>query len=359
VNNHKTILLCDDDSIDIKLFKKYLAPEKNLQFTFLEASNPNELYKLLSDRTLKIDVIFLDYYLGLESGLDILKAIRKDNNAPVIVLTGSGDEEIAVDCMKEGAMDYIPKATLPAVDIPKIIQQAIDKWIIERERNQLLGIAAHELRSPVGVILSYTDILKTTDAMENDERNEIYEIIYEQSHHVLNIINELLDITRIDQGIIVLKKRNTNLISLIKKKVKDHQLLAEKKKINIIFNINYEGLEIILDPDRIEEVLANFIDNAVKYSQQNTRVEISVIEKEDTVEINIKDQGQGIKGNELKYLFELFSSRKISTLPTGEESRTGLGLAICKKVIDAHNGEILVNSEFGKGTIFTIVLPKK
>lgn len=357
MNVKKTIIICDDDRTDIKLFRKHLASEHNLQFELFEATNSRELYNLLSDNTHLIDIIFLDYYIGVENGIDLLKVIRKENKAPVIMLTGSGGEEIAVECMKEGAMDYIPKDTLPDVDISKIIQLAIDKWIIERERNQLLGIAAHELRSPIGVILGYTDILKTGAEPDKHERAEIYNIIYERSNHVLNIINELLDITRIDKGIVVLKKKNTDLVSLIDKKTNDFQLLSEKKNIKIEFKNDYEKLEILIDPNRIEEVLSNMIDNAIKYSLPDTNIELSLLEKNDNVEIRIQDHGLGIKENELKYLFELFSSRKISTLPTGEESRTGLGLAICKKVIDAHNGEILVNSSVGKGTLLTIILP--
>jgi signal transduction histidine kinase len=353
----KTIIICDDDMTDIKLFKKYLGSEKLIRYNILEANNAIDLSVLINNKEQDVDLIFLDFYLGAERGIDLLKEIRKSNKAPVIMLTGRGDEEIAVECMKEGAVDYISKDTLPDIDIPKAIQQAIDKWEIEMERNQLLGIAAHELRNPIAVILGYTEMLQTFQDIETKQRNEMINIIHERSNHLLNIINELLDVTRIDKGIIVLKKKKVDVVSLVKKKTSDYKFLAEKKNIAINFSCSLDSFDCLIDPDRIEEVLSNFIDNAIKYSPRDTAIDIAVLLKDDRVEIRIKDQGLGIKENELKFLFELFSSKKISTLPTGQESRTGIGLAICKKVIDAHNGQVFVESKVGVGTIFDIILP--
>lgn len=357
MNRQRKIIICDDDKIDIKLFKKFIGVEKLKVCNILEAGNADELYKLIKDNADSIDLIFLDYYLGEHNGLDILKKLRRSNKIPVIMLTGSGDEETAVECMKEGAMDYIPKDTLSKIDIMKTVQHAIDKWELERERDLLLGIAAHELRNPLAVILGYTEMLKTYYDLDQKTKNEFIDIIQERSNHLLDIINELLDITRIDKGIIVLKITKCDLVPLLQKQVNDSYFQASKKNITISLKTQLSKLEIEIDPNRIEEVLSNLIDNAVKYSPQKTKVIVSLEQLEEKVKICVKDEGLGIKENELKYLFKLFSSKNISTLPTGKESRTGLGLAICKKVIDAHNGEIIVESTVGKGTQFSILLP--
>lgn len=353
----KTLVICDDDKIDIKLFKKYLGPEKIKNYEILEINSGDELNELLKSKKYHIDLLLLDYYLGDTTGLDLLRSLNKEHNFPVIILTGRGDEEIAVECMKEGASDYIAKYLISNYDLEKTINQAIERWEVEQERDHLLGIAAHELRNPLSVILGYTEILQDYDEVDYVKQKEMINVIHERSRHLLNIINELLDITRIDKGIVSLKKRVYNLQTLVRKKVDEYKFQAEKKKIKIDFASDLEELLIEIDPDRLEEVLSNFIDNAIKYSPENTSILISLRKNDDKAEIIVKDEGLGIKENELKYLFKLFSSKKISTLPTGKETRTGLGLAICKKVIDAHGGEIFVQSQTGQGSVFTIVLP--
>lgn len=357
MSRRRTIIICDDDKIDIKLFKKFFGGEHLKEFMLLEAENSEGLNQLINFNPNGIDLIFLDYYLGEQNGLEILKQLRKSNKIPVIMLTGSRDEKIAVECMKEGAMDYIPKEILSKIDIIKTVQQAIDKWELERERDHLLGIAAHELRNPLAVILGYTEMIKSYDELNEETKNKFINIIHERANHLLEMINELLDITRIDKGIIVLKTIKCDLVSILQKHVDDFHFQASKKKISISFKSELTKFEIEIDPNRIEEVISNLIDNAIKYSPQNTKVIVSLEHYEDKVKICVKDEGLGIKENELKFLFKLFSSNNISTLPTGEESRTGLGLAICKKVIDAHNGEIIVESKVGMGTQFSILLP--
>ncbi len=353
----KTLVICDDDKIDVKLFKKYLGPEKTKNYEILEVNSGDELNELIKSKKYNIDLLLLDYYLGDTTGLELLRTVNKEHNFPVIILTGRGDEEIAVECMKEGASDYIAKYLISNYDLEKTINQAMERWEVEQERDHLLGIAAHELRNPLSVILGYTEILQDYDEIEFVKQKEMINVIHERSRHLLNIINELLDITRIDKGIVSLKKRICDLQKLVRKKVDEYKYQAGKKKIKINFVSEYEKILVEIDPDRLEEVLSNFIDNAIKYSPQHTSILISLNKNNDKAELTIKDEGLGIKENELKYLFKLFSSKKISTLPTGKETRTGLGLAICKKVIDAHGGEIFVESQIGKGSAFTIVLP--
>ena len=357
LKHKKKFVICDDDLTDIKLFKKQLGSNKLKHIELIELTKGCDLLNLLKENNSDIDLVFLDYYLGAESGIEILREIRTDNLVPVIMLTGRGDEEIAVECMKEGAMDYVPKDALPEIDIMKTVQRACEKWEIERERNQLLGIAAHELRNPIAVISGYTEMLQTYEELESEKRGEIYKIINERANHLLNIINDLLDISRIDKGIIKLKKKDVDLVALVKKKASDYHLLGAKKKIMVEFCSDINKLMAPFDIDRVEEVLSNLIDNAIKYSPRGTCVKVSVYKNAGYAVFSIEDHGLGIREDELKYLFNLFSSKKISTLPTGDEARTGLGLAICKKVIDAHGGEIIVESKVNEGSKFIVSLP--
>ncbi len=355
----KVILLCDDDKTDRILFKKYLHKNQLLDYGIIEVSNSAELFDLLDNQQTNIYILFLDYFLGDKSGLEILQEIVEKNIAPVIMITGSGDEEIAVECMKEGASDYLPKDTLANQNLGKIIFQAREKWEIKRERDHLLGLAAHELRSPISVILGYAEILKTYDDIGEDEKNQMLDAIRERSNHLLTIINGLLDVTRIDSGIVTLKKAKCNIVNLTRKISSEYRLTSKKKGIEIIFASNIGVPVIEIDPDRIQEVISNILDNAIKYSERNTKINVIVSGNHNHVQVDVIDKGQGIKESELKFLFELFSSKKISSLPTGQEPSTGIGLAICKKVIDAHGGHILVESKPGIGSKFSIILPRK
>ncbi len=352
----KTILICDDDPTDIKLFKKYLGPEKLSQMRLLEANSSEELYEILRKKENAVDLVFLDFYLGSNSGLNVLKQLKKEKKVPVVMLTGRGDQELAVQCMKEGAADYIPKEALADTDIMKIIEQAVSNWKVMKERDMLLGIVAHELRNPISIILGYTELLQMEDETDEAERNEMIRIIGNRTEHMLLIVSQMLDVSRIEEGITEIKKTETDLVSLAKDKVKDYSIIAARKKIRLVFSTQSEDLKVQADPDRIQEVLSNLIDNAIKYSSQDTEVKVTVGMDGERAVISVEDQGQGIKENELQYLFDLFSSKKVSTQPTGSETKTGIGLAICKKVIDAHGGEIVVDSTPGKGTKFTVLL---
>jgi len=273
------------------------------------------------------------------------------------MLTGRGDQELAVQCMKEGAADYIPKEKLADQDIMKIIDQSIENWKVLRERDLLLGIAAHELRNPLAVILGYTETLIDDDEITDEEEKEIIRIVHGKAEHMLEILNSLLDVSRVEKGFIELKRESTDLAALARAKAKDYQLNAARKKIVLVYEGTNEEVKARVDPVRIEEVLSNLVDNAIKYSGNNTEVKISVNKQGEKAVISVEDQGQGIKEDELGYLFELFSSKKVSSQPTGTETKTGLGLALCKKVVNARRGEIIVDSSPGKGTKFTVTLP--
>jgi two-component system sensor histidine kinase/response regulator len=357
MNQKQNIIICDDDLTDIILFKKFLGVEKLKNINLIELRSSSELIETLKNSSNTVDLIFLDYYLDNVKGIDLLPKIKNDFSIPVVMLTGMGDEKIAVECMKEGAVDYIPKDQLETINIIKVITQAIQRYEIEKERDLLLGITAHELRNPISVILGYTEILQSYKDLNEDKKLEIIQTVSERANYLLAIINQLLDITRIEKGIITLERETIELNSFIKKIITNFEFQAHQKKIKIDFTSSKNEFLINLDKNKIEEVITNLIDNSLKYSEQNTIVKVSLSEEVNKIVISVQDQGQGIKEEELKYLFKLFSNKKVSTVPTAEESSTGLGLAICKKVIEAHGGQIIVQSEYGAGSKFTVELP--
>jgi signal transduction histidine kinase len=223
-------------------------------------------------------------------------------------------------------------------------------------KNQFLGMAAHDLRNPIGIIFSYSNFLldEAGDHL-NTEHVEFLSAIRGSSEFMLGLLEDLLDITRIESGKLNLDKEPTDIIAFIRHNVTLNQTLAKKKGIGIRFN-HYEVVpEIHMDRHKMDQVLNNLISNALKFSPPDTTVTVSVCRSGDHVTVSVKDEGPGIPEEERDRLFKPFS--KTSVRATGGEKCTGLGLSIVRKIVVGHLGKIWVESKVGKGSNFCFSLP--
>jgi len=224
--------------------------------------------------------------------------------------------------------------------------------LLNEQKNEFLGMAAHDLRSPIGVIQGFSQLLE--DELGDDYKDYTSMIINESSK-MLHLLNELLDISKIEAGKLDLKKSETDYISFIKRNIKMNELLAQNKKISIVGDFEIPSQILSFDEGKIEQVLNNLISNAVKYSYPNSTITVKVFKGNHQIITQVVDEGQGISENEIDGIFKPF--KKTSTKPTGGENSHGLGLAIVKKIIDGHDGSVGVSSELGKGSTFYFVLP--
>ena len=172
-----------------------------------------------------------------------------------------------------------------------------------------------------------------------------------------NLVNDLLDFSAIETGKINLNLQFVNLIDLIDKTLVLTTSLADKKNIRIDFDVNMPPIELSIDADKIEQVINNLLTNAIKYSYPETQITIRIEDSKDRVTVHVIDQGQGIDNDEVSTLFRPF--QRTSNQGTAGERSTGLGLFICKKIIEAHQGEIKVRSQKNIGSEFYFSLPKK
>ncbi len=229
---------------------------------------------------------------------------------------------------------------------------------LNEQKNQFLGMAAHDLRSPLGLILAYSNFLsEQTSSMLNESQAKFLSVIQLSSKFMLGLINDLLDISKIESGKLQLNLEKMDLLLLIKRNVELNNFLANKKQIAISLKCDKTIPEIIIDSAKVEQVFNNLISNAIKYSYPSTKVEINIEKTDHDVIISVIDQGQGIPTEELGKLFEPFE--KTSVRATGGEKSTGLGLAIVKKIIEGHQGKIWTESDVGKGSKFHFTLPLK
>jgi hypothetical protein len=223
-------------------------------------------------------------------------------------------------------------------------------------KNKFLGIAAHDLRSPLALVRSYVEMIQEPDFCEDsDKRKYFYSKIDKTTKRMFKLINDLLDFSAIESGNLSLEKSKISLSGFLKETINNNILTAQAKKIRIAGEIPSDLPELEIDERRINQVLDNFITNAIKFSSEDTKIIVKAEIIDDMVKISVIDQGQGIPDEEQVKLFSEFG--KTSVRPTGGEKSTGLGLAIVKKIVAAHGGEVGVKSKVGKGSTFYFTLP--
>jgi signal transduction histidine kinase len=232
----------------------------------------------------------------------------------------------------------------------KLLEQA------NEEKNHFVGIVAHDLRNPLGIIMSFADIIREDlEGNVDEETMQSLGIIKNQAEHLLNLVTDLLGVTSIEAGTLTANKVKTDITELLDFSIMTNQYLANKKNIMIRKSLPPKSIQLMVDPNKMEQVFNNLLSNAVKFSHQNTHVTVTMTEQSHGVLFAIQDEGLGIPQKELQLLFKPFS--KTSVKGTAGESSTGLGLFAVKKIIDAHFGRIWVESHVGIGSIFYFTLP--
>jgi signal transduction histidine kinase len=227
---------------------------------------------------------------------------------------------------------------------------------LDAEKNKFLGIAAHDIRNPVGGILTSSMILE--EELHGKVEPDIMELISMMkmsADFVMNLINELLDVSIMESGNLQAKLIPTDITDLVSKSLASNKVLASMKNIKLNFS-SPPALNLMLDRTKMAQVINNLISNAIKYSYDDKNVFIKVEEITDSVLISVQDEGQGIPAEEMERLFKPFP--RISVQSTRGEKSTGLGLVIVRKIVEAHNGEVWANSQIGIGTTFYVRLPK-
>jgi signal transduction histidine kinase len=238
----------------------------------------------------------------------------------------------------------------------ELTKKNIELEKLNEEKNRFLGIAAHDLRNPLNAIQMYSEFL-SDEASEvlKPEQLEFVSIIHSSSQFMLRLVNDLLDVAKIESGKLELDLTRTDLIDLIRHNVTLNNTMASKKNINIDFHYDQDIPETLVDTAKIEQVLNNLIVNAIKFSNPGSAINVKVARSGKEAVISVKDQGQGIPDGEIDKLFKPF--QRTSVRSTGGEDSTGLGLAIVRKIVMGHQGRVWVESEVGKGSTFYVALP--
>jgi signal transduction histidine kinase len=238
----------------------------------------------------------------------------------------------------------------------EMVKKNVELEKLNEQKNRILGVVAHDLRNPLGVILTYSEFLEA-DASDvlNAEQREFVATIKQTSEFMLRMVTDLLDITAIEAGHLNLDRQPTDLAEFVLRIVSLNRVLAARKEIAVELDPPPALPPIALDRGKIEQVLNNLIGNSVKFSRRGSVVRVSLRSLEEFVTVAVNDQGQGIPSSDLPELFKAFG--KASVRSTEGEQSTGLGLAIVRNIVEGHGGHIGVESEVGKGSTFSFTLP--
>jgi signal transduction histidine kinase len=266
---------------------------------------------------------------------------------------------------KESLMDqsdYLHEANQTITQMHEQVQKQKDEILskneelqnLNNEKNNLIGIVAHDLKSPLNQMKGLLSIIKITSTTLDEETLGYVEMMESSTQRLTDMIGKILDVEAIDSKQVNLTIENIDLSDILRNLLERFELSAKQKNIQLI--PSFED-KVIVNSDRLytEQVFENLISNAIKFSPGNKNVYVNIQVKEGKAIGEIKDEGPGINDNDKKKLFGKY--QKLSARPTGNEISTGLGLSIVKKFVDAMGGEIWCESEAGKGASFLVKLP--
>ena len=222
-----------------------------------------------------------------------------------------------------------------------------------KNNDQYLLNIIHDLRSHLNVITSAAQFMEHN--YKDDKNIKYIEIIKRNSFKMLKLINNLIDSNKIKNNYYKLNKKNIDIVPMIENTISCIEKFASERNINLIFDTNEEECIMAIDPEAIDRVIMNLLSNAIKFSNENSNIYINLVVKDKEIELSFKDEGCGISKEEKERIFDRFYQGKNNDNIEG----SGIGLNLCMLFVKAHDGKIFLESEINKGSIFTVILPRK
>ncbi|MCW5316742.1 response regulator [Nostoc sp. KVJ3] len=392
------ILVVDDDEVDRMAVRDALV-KAGVHMELSEVSDGNDAFSALSTAT--FDCVFLDYHLLAQDGLTLLQQLRSSEiKVPLVVLTGEGDEQNAVQLIKAGATDYLSKSRISPENLVQVLWSAIRVYQaevqvalaneqlresheelirknqeLERQQQQIqmqnfklleasrlkshfLATMSHELRTPMSAIIGFSQVLlRPKFGQLTHQQTDMVERILNNGKHLLMLLNEVLDFSKLEAGRLYFKTEIFDVSKVINLTVAEMRSLADAKNLPLLVQNDLQNALVFNDPVRIKQVLINLLSNAIKFTESG---EIWVEVKElpaNRVAIIVRDTGIGIAPRDFKRIFEAF--RQVDQTITRKYPGTGLGLAIIDSLVRMMGGKIFLESKVGIGSMFKIELPRQ
>lgn len=239
-----------------------------------------------------------------------------------------------------------------------VLRDMTEERRLEKMHKDFIANVSHELRTPMAMLQGYSEAILDDIVTTKEEVKEFIQIIYDESVRLGRLVNELLDLARMESGRVELYVSEVEIVPFVEKMIRKFQGLATEKNVRLYAQVLTDIETYEFDGDRMEQVLTNLIDNAVRHTNARGNVSLIVHERTDGLVFEVKDSGIGIPQEDIPFVFERFykgDKARTRSLDGG----TGLGLAIAKNIVESHGGEISVSSVVNEGTVFSVFLPKR
>ncbi|HVE12689.1 MAG TPA: ATP-binding protein [Elusimicrobiota bacterium] len=354
------VLLIEDDPDDVRSFAGLLSRPG------WDGDRP----ALISAETLEdglarlaeggIQLVVLDLVLPTAGGLEALRSLRERHPAvPVVVLTGINDELLGVEAMRLGAQDYLVKGAVDQAALRRAIHHALERHRLLSKAEgviQFVGALSHEMRTPLTIIKAAVANLREGFAGPlSPEQAAMVDMQHRNVNRLQRIVENILDLSRLESGKAEIRPRRLDAAARIREAADDFRLLARERGIAVKVALPERLPFMRADPELFGQVMTNVLDNALRFAR--SEVEVSARADAGEIEVLVSDDGPGIPKAHIRDIFDKFVQVGRASR-TGSYKGTGLGLPICKAMVEGQNGRIWAECPDGKGAVFRIRLPQ-
>ncbi|MCA9217523.1 MAG: hybrid sensor histidine kinase/response regulator [Planctomycetales bacterium] len=387
LSNHGDVrvLVVDDDGVDMRETLRALSHSIGDSFEITTAHSLTSATKLLSDSG--FDVVLLDLGLPESSGLDTLREIRTTiRNVPIIVVSDINDEDTALQALDYGAQDYFIKGTLTSDLLRRSIRYAIHRQKLVQnlrenektlQKNQemlqaknlrlealcdtahkFVDNVSHEFRTPLTVIKEYTSLMLDGIAGSvSDEQRRMLNIVSDRTNDLGNMVDDMLDISKMQSGLMGLLRCRCRIEDILRSVRPCLARKAEIKSVKIEFVNEPDLPELYCDPEKIGRVITNLTVNAIKFCGDPGIVQVTckLADNGEDIVVEVTDNGRGIDAESLQSIFERFT--QLGSDVRSSTKGFGLGLSICKELVQLNFGQMNVQSKLGHGSAFSFTVP--
>jgi signal transduction histidine kinase/uncharacterized protein (DUF302 family) len=392
----RPVLLAIDDDPDNRAFLTKAVSKQG--FDVVTAPNATQARRQLDGR--RPALIFLDVQMPEESGLSLLPQMLRDfPESVVVMMTAYGSEQVAAEALRGGADDYIAKP-IDLHRLRELLERNLEKQRLRAERQSLverlkdsnrylmrqhaalrqadeeilqvnrqleqssryksefLANMSHELRTPLNAIMGFSEILlDLTMNLTPGERTEFLRNIHSSGQHLLGLINDILDLAKIEAGKMDLHAEDMPVAQALQEVTAILEPMARQQGLQLRMVGAADAGVIKADRSKFKQVLYNLLSNAVKFTPAPGTITVSVKDSPEQLTVSVEDTGIGMRPEDLPKLFREFE--QIDGSYTRRYQGTGLGLALCRRFVEMHGGRIWAESQFGKGSIFTFTIPRE
>ena len=364
------ILVIDDEWQSVDFLSTILEHEN---YTVYRSTSGKEGLAIL-DRE-HVDLVLLDVSMPVLDGFETLARIRvhkKTQDIPVIFLTGYMRGSLHMERgFSMGVNEYLMKPIETEellVRVRSILRMSIAEKKIKKLQADFFSMLVHDLRGPLSAVSMFNQMMLENSEMDADERKEVLTITRNACDHMLGIVNDLLDISKLESEYVTLNREQSDINTAVERSLARMKPLAAAKTISLHKQLGVNLPDLSVDRQKIEQVMDNLIGNATKFTPNNGTIlistELGLLPQNrlipsstmlPAIVVCVKDSGVGISARDIPYVFDKY--RQIRTKSVSAAKGTGLGLAICKNIVEAHGGDLWVESEEGTGSSFYFRLP--